>query len=336
MNAQTLETAAPPCRCAPDEGNGILNFWRVLRKRWMLIGGIAAAAVAATVVASLFMTNIYQAKAVIVPVAARESGLAAGAGLSALAAQFGGLPGISTPSSATASEITSLLKSNILREKVIRQYDLMPALFPDRWDAGTGTWKKAGFRLNLNFLNEFSLAAKQGPGKPPESGLKTDAGVPDIREALRRLEGMIGVRKDAKENTITISADSPDPALAARIVESLLVTLTNFMSSEAKRVASTNRRYLEEQLGSTADPIIKQKTYNMIAQQIETGMMAEVKENFAFKVIDPPLTPDRTVRPKRILMAVVSLVAALLIGIFVAFFLEYLEKTQAQRREVVI
>jgi len=87
-------------------------------------------------------------------------------------------------------------------------------------------------------------------------------------------------------------------------------------------------------LGSTADPIIRQKTYNMIAQQIETAMMAEVKENFAFKVIDPPLTPDRTVRPKRILMVAVSLAAALLIGTLLAFFLEYLKKAQARGREV--
>jgi uncharacterized protein involved in exopolysaccharide biosynthesis len=336
MNERTLENAEPSCRCEPGEGNGILNFWRVLRKRWKMIGTITVAAAAGTIVVSLFMTNIYQARAVIVPVVARESGLSAGAGLSALASQFGGLPGISTPSSATASEISSLLKSNILREKVIRQYNLMPALFPDRWDAGAGTWKKPRFRLTLNTLNEFSLRTRQRRADSPGGGLKTDDGAPDIREALRRLDRMITLRKDTKENTITISADSPDPALAAKIAEHLLVTLTNYMSSEAKRVAATNRRYLEEQLGSTADPIIRQKTYNMIAQQIETAMMAEVKENFAFKVIDPPLTPDRAVRPKRILMAAVSLVAALLIGIFIAFFREYLEKSQAQRREVCI
>ena len=68
-------------------------------------------------------------------------------------------------------------------------------------------------------------------------------------------------------------------------------------------------------MGSTADPFIKQKTYNMIAQQIETGMMAEVKENFAFKMIDPPLAPDKTIRPKRGLIVILSMVMSLFLGI---------------------
>jgi len=68
--------------------------------------------------------------------------------------------------------------------------------------------------------------------------------------------------------------------MASKIVEYYLATLTNYMSSETKRVANTNRKYLEEQLVNTSDPFIKQKIYNLIAQQIETAMMAEVKENF--------------------------------------------------------
>ena len=109
------------------------------------------------------------------------------------------------------------------------------------------------------------------------------------------------------------------------------MTLTNYMSAEAKRVATTNRKYMEEQLGSTNDPFIKQKTYNMIAQQIEAGMMAEVKENFAFKVIDPPLAPDKKFRPKRGQMAMLSLILALFLGIFAAFFWEYVEKIKASK-----
>jgi len=91
-------------------------------------------------------------------------------------------------------------------------------------------------------------------------------------------------------------------------------------------VAATNRVYLEQQLATTLDPLIKQKTYNLIAEQIELAMMSEVKENFAFKVIDPPLAPDKKTKPKRLMMVVLSFVVALFIGIFMAFFLEFLEK----------
>src|SRR5512142_3003444 len=75
-------------------------------------------------------------------VTAKDSGGGGAAGLAVLAQQFGGLPGISMPGSASASEIVSLLKSNILREKIIQKYNLMPILFYKRWDAKRQIWKK--------------------------------------------------------------------------------------------------------------------------------------------------------------------------------------------------
>jgi uncharacterized protein involved in exopolysaccharide biosynthesis len=100
-------------------------------------------------------------------------------------------------------------------------------------------------------------------------------------------------------------------------------------------VATINRQYLEDQLGKTADPLIRQKIYNLIAQQLETSMMAEVKENFAFKIIDPPKVPDKKTAPKRTLMVVLSLIVSLCIGVFSAFFMEYLEKMKSKERENV-
>jgi uncharacterized protein involved in exopolysaccharide biosynthesis len=99
-------------------------------------------------------------------------------------------------------------------------------------------------------------------------------------------------------------------------------------------VAATNRKYLEEQLGSTTDPFIKQKTYNMIAEQIETGMMAEVKENFAFKVIDPPMAPDKKIKPQRRQIVLLALVISLFAGIGIALVLEYYENVKTKKGEV--
>ena len=121
--------------------------------------------------------------------------------------------------------------------------------------------------------------------------------------------------------------------MAAKINEYFLTALTDHMSGEARRVAMINRQYLEEQLGKTADPLIKQKIYNLIAQQLETSMMAEVKENFAFKVIDPPKVPDKKIRPKRTQMVLLSFFASLFMGVFLAFFMEYREKMKSKEKE---
>jgi len=310
-----------------DEIN-LLDLGRVIWKRRRLIGYIMAVAVVLTAVISLFMTNIYQAKAVIMPVTAKGGtgggGVGSGA-LAALAAQFGTLPGIAIPASASSSEIINLLKSNILRERMIEQNQLLPVLFPEQWDKERQAWKKGGvFGLSLNPLYYLSRAISPTPSRPAVP--KKDPDAPEMWDALRTLDDILKVTNNIKENTIVISAEFRDPEIAARIVEYALKTLTDYMSSEAKRVAATNRVYLEQQLATTLDPLIKQKTYNLIAEQIELAMMSEVKENFAFKVIDPPLAPDKKTKPKRSQMVVLSFVAALFIGIFMAFFLEFLEK----------
>ncbi|MDO9558158.1 MAG: Wzz/FepE/Etk N-terminal domain-containing protein [Syntrophales bacterium] len=309
-------------RYEEDEIN-LLDYWRVIWKRRKLIGWVIVAAVFLTVVISLMMTNIYQSKAVITPVATKDG--ARGGTLSALAQQFGGLPGIALPGGSSASEIVALLESNILREMVITRYNLMPVLFHEAWDTEKKNWKK-GSGINLNPLYYVGKLAKLLQPQAPKGVRKAEEGVPEIWDGIRKLDDIVSVKNNIKDNSITITADFYDPEMAAKLVEYFLLTLTNHMSEEARRVAMTNRKYLEEQLATTADPLIKQNIYNLIAQQLETSMMAEVKENFAFKVIDPPKAPDRKTKPKRAQMVMLSFVVALFLGIFAAFFLEYLEK----------
>jgi uncharacterized protein involved in exopolysaccharide biosynthesis len=293
---------------------GIFLYWRIIKKRRKFIGIFISAVVILTMIVSFSLPNIYGASAIIVPVSSKDTG---SSGIAAsLLQQVGGLPGISAPESASSTEIVTLLKSNILREKVITNNDLMPALFPDKWDNKNKKWRAEGLTLN-----PFIKSNPANKGR-----------IPNTWDGLRKLDKTVTVMSNIKDKTIVISAESENPALAAQIVGYFLSALNEHMSSEAKRVAMTNRKYLEEQLLQTADPFIRQKIYNMIAQQIETSMMAEVKENFAFKIIDPPKVPDKKIKPQRFLMVMISLVASLLLSVFFVFWMEYREKMGMQNR----
>ena len=274
----------------PDDEINLLDYWRVIWKQKFIITGIVLATVLFTVIYSLSITDIYVSTAIIAPVGNEKGG---GGGLSLLAQQFGGgLQGITLPGSPASSDIVNLLESNILREEVITRYNLLPILFPEQRD------KKKMDRA------------------------------PTMWDGLRSLNGIVNIKNSVKDNTITVSAEFHDPEIAANIVNHFLATLTDHMSNEAKRVAEVNKKYLEQQLIRTADPIIRQKIYGMIAQQVEMAMMAEVKENFAFKVIDPPRAPDMKIKPKRRSMVMISLVTSLFAGIFIAFFIQYIENVK--------
>jgi hypothetical protein len=136
----------------------------------------------------------------------------------------------------------ALLKSNILREKMVERYNLMPILFYEKWDPEKKTWKKSGFSLNpMTYVSKALNALRP----PPPSLTKKDPDIPDMWDALRLLDKIIDVTFNMKDNTITITVIFP--TLNKRNNRRLPPhDPDRAMSSEAKRVAQTNRKYLEE------------------------------------------------------------------------------------------
>jgi uncharacterized protein involved in exopolysaccharide biosynthesis len=313
--------------CVRNNNVWPIVYWRVIMDRRKMIGKLVLTTVILTLIISLCIKNIYRAKAIIIPITPKES---AGSSLAAsFMQQVGGLsPPIGIPDTSSSAEIVTLLQSNILREKIISQYNLLPVLFPDQWDDHTKKWKKRAW-YNPLFL---FLSLKRLVKPVDKKGMEKIEGIPDVWDGLRALDDRVKIYNNVKDKTITIVAEFDDPVTAANVAGYFLAGLNDHMSSEAKRVALTNRKYLEQQLDQTADPFIKQKIYNLIAQQIETSMMAEVKENFAFRVIDPPKAPDRKIEPKIFQMMLISLLASLLIGIAIAFYLAFWEKMKDQNR----
>jgi uncharacterized protein involved in exopolysaccharide biosynthesis len=263
-----------------DEGMDISEFMRIIVRNRKLFFWIVIVSVIGTVVTSLFMTNIYRAKAIIIPagVISKDQGAA-----QFLAVQFG----ISPPTTPASSEILNLLKSNILRERVIENYKLLPLFFP-------------------------------------KGELKDKTELQQVWMGIRYLDDISDVNFIQKDNIIEMTVDFEDPVKATELSNYILTELNEHMSGETKRVSKMNQQYLEAQIGTTADPILKEKLYNLISKEILTQTMAEAKENFSFKVIDPPKVPDRKVRPKRALMAVIALFVSSIFAVIVIFIKEAL------------
>jgi uncharacterized protein involved in exopolysaccharide biosynthesis len=108
-----------------DEIN-LLDYWRVIRKRWRIIAGIFGISVVTAAIVSLFMTPIYQAKTTIMPV--ESGGRLSGALQNLSSIPFVGsmLPGIG---GASASKLVTVLNSRTLAEDIIQTSDLVKVIF---------------------------------------------------------------------------------------------------------------------------------------------------------------------------------------------------------------
>jgi uncharacterized protein involved in exopolysaccharide biosynthesis len=265
----------------------ILDYINVLIRYKKTIFLIVAVSVIATGFISFLSPKIYQAKAVIM---SSDEGANTQGSMRDMARRFG----ISTGQTSSTAEIVSLLRSNILTEKVIKKHNLLTIFF-----------KK-------DDLEKMMESSKTWNG-------------------IRYLKAIYQVDPKLKEGVIELSAEFKNPKISADIINYILTELTDYMSGEAKKTAETNRKYLESLIDKNMDPLIQNKIYSLIAQQIEMSMMAEVKQNFAFRILDPPKVPDMHIKPKILNNIMLSLFLSLTTGIFTAFFIEYIENIKRQK-----
>ena len=88
-----------------------------------------------------------------------------------------------------------------------------------------------------------------------------------------------------------------------------------------------NLRKLQSQMS------IAQGLFETFVKEYEMAKAQEMKEQISFQVIDPPYVPRRPYKPKKKLIVAVALVSGLFLGIFAAFFREWLDNVKKRHRE---
>jgi len=74
------------------------------------------------------------------------------------------------------------------------------------------------------------------------------------------------------------------------------------------------------------DALIQQKVFELLTQQYELAKIEEAKDDITFQVIDRAIPAEKRIKPKRTLNVMIAGAVSLFLGIFLVFFLEYLEK----------
>jgi len=81
------------------------------------------------------------------------------------------------------------------------------------------------------------------------------------------------------------------------------------------------------------DALTQQTVFELLTQQLEVAKIDEAKEDIAFQVIDTAIPPEKRIKPKRTLIVMLAGVVSAFAGIFLVFFLEYLENMKKREEE---
>jgi len=250
-----------------------------LRYRWMVIG-LFSASVFVALAFALFSEKIYEGRVLLVPVKQDTSS----SRLAAMAGQLGGLVaqlGLGGGVADNTQEALATLKSRQFLGSFIKDYDLLPVLFYDLWDPQKKRWT-----------------------------VDQDE-VPTLADAYKKLdEDIVAVSQDSQTGLVELTIDWRDRERVKEWANALVARVNRIMRERDISEAERGIKYLNEQLAQTDVVELRLAISGLIESNIQTIMFAKVRDDYAFRVIDPAVTPDedRFIKPKRLLVLAIGIV----------------------------
>lgn len=251
---------------------------------------------------ALSLPNVYAANALLAP--AESSGGA----LSGLVRQYGGLAslaGLPIPGGDGGSRAQlgmQLMKSRAFTHKFITERGALPELMAVRsWNATTGEV----------ILDHRRYDAKS---KTWLQDADTDLSFePTAADAYSQFSRILSVKRDNQTGYVSVKIEHQSPEIAAKWVNWLVEDVNAAVKQQDVVRAQRSVEYLKEQISQTSLADLQAMFYELIQSQTETIMLAEVRPEYVFKLIDPAVASEFRSSPNRALICVVG---AFLGGIF--------------------
>jgi uncharacterized protein involved in exopolysaccharide biosynthesis len=285
------------------------ELWNLLwLEKWTLVivtGFFAFASVSF----ALMQTNIYRAEIVLAPAEARQSA-------SPLVSQLGGaaaLIGINVGSQG-GDRITNALAILQSREFLLRfiyEHDILIPLFAGTWSIESGS----GVDQNIYDISTAKWLL--------ENGAPTDM------QAYRAFTSILSVSQDAANGLIRVSIDWHDPAVAAQWINQMVSDINRNIKDTDVKEATNAINYLRVQLESTQLVDMQRVFYQLIESQTRVVMLADVRDEYVFQVIDPAIPSDQKIAPSRALIAIVGTMAGVGLALMIVFVRRLFRSPQA-------
>ncbi|EGQ9194570.1 LPS O-antigen length regulator [Vibrio parahaemolyticus] len=294
-------------------------FKALWRGKWVILATTFVFAIG-SVLYALSLPNIYKADALLAPTESSNGG-----GLSKMAGQLGGLAALAGVNlggseSSQADLAIQVMKSRRFIEAFVEKHDLLvPLMAAKEWD----------LENNKLILNEKIYNPNTDEWLRSPKGLR--GATPSPQEAYQVFnKEVLSVSQDKDSGLYTISVKYYSPFLAQQWVTWLVDDINKVMRERSISETTQNLNYLNKQLQKTAVADMQATFYKLIEEQTKSLMLAEVQDEFIFKVLDPAVVPELKDSPKRALLCIFGALFGGVIGVTIVLV------GYAARREAVV
>ncbi len=257
------------------------------RYKWFVIGLTAVFAVVSVYVA-LSIPNQYKAEVLLAPSDEQQGG-----GLAALANKFGGLAslaGINLPGKGSDKSLIALeiFRSRQFLMGFIERHDaLIPLMAGKEWDPQTKQLilnEKTYDSETKTWVRDVSF-----PLQPK----------PTLFEAYEELSKRVTMDRESKSGSVKVSLEFFSPILAQKWLTLLVADFNQFMREQELKESVKSIEYLKKQIETTHIAELRNLFFQMVQEQTQKTMLAEVREEFMYKTLDVAIVPEIKSKPFR-------------------------------------
>lgn len=259
-----------------------------LRKHRKIFLSVWLAVLGLSIAYAFLARPIYRAELVLAPVESdSDSGLLSSFG--SQLGQFASIAGLNLGGNSDLQTNLALLESKEFTRSFIEENNLIPTLFEKDWDVATGDWKAGREKTMWDVLDYFDRKVRT-------------------------------VDYDSLAGIVRLKIDWYSGELASQWANDMGDQLNQMIRRRAIEEAEDSVRYLREELSKNSIVGVEQSIYRLIESQVSTIMLANVRKEYAFQVIDSAIPPadDAQLRPNRWLVVSLGLVLGFVFGGFAA------------------
>lgn len=235
---------------------------------------------------ALVATSLFRAEVIVI------SNAEEGESLASLSRQYSGLAaiaGISVGGTGVVDKTDrslAILTSRSFLEEFVQKRGIRNKLFAEGWDNEKNQWLE---------------------GEPTAA---------QTYELLRT--NVIEVDVDRRTSLITISVIWNDPVLAAKWANQIIEDLNSTIREQETNEYQKSIDFVQAQLSKTRSTSATLDTvmFNLMEELTKKIMIANVREEYAFKVLDPAVVPEKKYAPSKRNIVIISFIIGLMLSAF--------------------
>ena len=285
-------------------------FYVLLEGKWIIVSLTALVSIIG-VIYSLLLPNIYESKALLVPVNPSSSISGALGSYSNLA----GIAGISLPSGGdegnSAKAIQKISSLSFFENNILPNIHLPDLMAVKSWNSKTNivVFDESIYDTNSNtWIRDYSYPQQQ---------------IPSSQESYAVFKQHLSLNDDKKSGFITLSIKHQSPFVAKQWVELVVNEVNAFYRQKDKSESEKAVSYLNQQISMTGLSEIKQVLAQLLQEETKKLTLIEANQYYVFDYIDPPAVMEKKSEPKRALICILITLLGGMLSILLVLIRHY-------------